>query len=144
MIEADPDNVDMQQDFWSDFAIGFILDYRKFLVPYLEQVINIAWRIRGGVSVVGKDYFFYLIRFEFEEEDLDHMYAEGPWAMDGAFLVLEKWRPNLALNRLQLNYVSIWVQLHGLPLEYQYPKIAKRMGHMIGLFKRVDWEDRIP
>lgn len=89
MIEADPDSVDMQRDFWSHFAIGFILDYRKFLVPYLQQVINTAWRIRGEVSVVGRDYIFYLIRFELEEY-LDHMCAEGPWAMDGAFLVLEK------------------------------------------------------
>ena len=40
-------------------------------------------------------------------EDLNHTCNEGPWAIDGAFFVLEKWRPNLVLNRLlQLNYVS--------------------------------------
>lgn len=66
------------------------------------------------------------------------MCAEGPWSVDGAFLGLEKWRPNLAFNRLHLNYASIWVQLHGLLLEYQYPEIAERMGQMIGLFEKVD------
>ena len=34
--------------------------------------------------------------------------------------------------------------MHGLPLEYQYPKLAERMGQLIGLFKRVDWEDYMP
>lgn len=50
----------------------------------------------------------------------------------------------MVLNRLQLNYVSIWVRLHSLPLEYQYPELAKQMGHLIGFAERVDWEDRIP
>ena len=72
------------------------------------------------------------------------MCTEGPWAVDEAFLVLEKWRSNLVLNILQLNYVSIWVQLHGLTLEYQCLELAKRMAHMMGIFERVDWEDRIP
>ena len=68
------------------------------------------------------------------------MCAEGPWALP----VLEKWRPNLVLNKLHLNYVSIWVQLHGLPLEYQYPKLAKQMGHLIGYVEKFDWKDCIP
>nr|POE58039.1 hypothetical protein CFP56_76532 [Quercus suber] len=29
-------------------------------------------------------------------EDLEHMCSEGPWSIDGAFLVLEKWWPNLS------------------------------------------------
>lgn len=42
-LEADPENVDMQQEFWSHCAFGFILDYRKFLISYLQQLINSAW-----------------------------------------------------------------------------------------------------
>ena len=64
--------------------------------------------------------------------------------MDGAFLVLDEWRPNLVLNKLQLNFVSLWVQLHGLPLKYQYPELAKYMGNILGIFEKVDWEDQIP
>lgn len=48
------------------------------------------------------------------------------------------------LNKLQLNFVSLWLQLHGLPLEYQYPELAERMGQLISIFERVDWEDRMP
>ena len=61
-----------------------------------------------------------------------------------SFLVLDKWRPNLVLNRLQLNFVSLWVQLHGLPLEYQHLELAERMGKIMGIFVEVDWEDQIP
>jgi len=64
--------------------------------------------------------------------------------VDGVLFVLEKWRPNLVIEWLQLNFVSIWVQLHGLPLECQYPDLVERMGQTMGMFEQVDWEDRIP
>ena len=95
------------------------------------------------VSVIGHDSFFYLIHFEVLE-DLNHFCSERPWVVDGAFLILEKWRPNLVLNRLQLNFVSLWVQLHGLPLKYQHPELAECMGKIMGIFVKADWEDQIP
>ena len=98
LLEAGFENVDMQQDFWSHYVISFILDYRKFLILYPQQLINNAWQIRGVVTVLGRDSFFYLIHFE-HVEDLKHICAEGTWAVDGAFLILEKWGPNLVLNR---------------------------------------------
>lgn len=143
VLEPDPEEITIQRYFWSSCAIGFILDYIKFSVSHLQHIINAAWRIRGAVSIVGRDSHFHLLHFEYIEH-LNHTCNEGPWAVDGALFVLEKWQPNLVLNRLQLNYVSLWVQLHGLHLEYQYPKLAKRIGQLMGIFERADWEDRMP
>ena len=64
--------------------------------------------------------------------------------MEGGLLILERRRANLVIKGLQLNYVSLWVQLHGLPLEYQYPKLAIQMGHMLGVYERIDWDAHIP
>ena len=69
--------------------MGFVLGYRKFLVAYLQHLIHFAWRLQGEFTVVGRDSFFYLIHFDCME-DLEHMCLEGPWSIDGAFLVLEK------------------------------------------------------
>nr|POF00652.1 hypothetical protein CFP56_26220 [Quercus suber] len=74
----------MQRLFWGQCALGFVLDYRKFSVAYLQHLIR-SWRLRGEVTVVGRDSFFYLIHFE-SLEDLEHMCSEGPWSIDGAFL----------------------------------------------------------
>ena len=98
VLEAGFENIDMQRDFWSPCVISFILDYRKFSISYSQQLINNAWQIRGVVTVLGRDSFFYLIHFE-HVEDLKHICAEGTWVVDGAFLILEKWGPNLVLNR---------------------------------------------
>ena len=86
VLESDHENVDMQCEFWSYCAFGFILDYRKFSIAYLQQLINSAWRIRGVATVVGRDSFFYLIHFD-QIADLEDICAEGPWAVDGALLI---------------------------------------------------------
>ena len=99
----------------------------NFSVAYLQHLICSAWCLQGTIIVVGRDSLFYMIHFD-DVEDLEHMCSEGPWFVDGALLVLEKWRPNLVMSKLHLNFVSIWVQLHGLPLEYQDPELADRMG----------------
>ena len=143
LLEADTEELSMQREFWGHCAIGFILDYRRFSVSHLQHLISSAWRIRGDVKVVGRDSSFYILHFEYLE-DLNHMCSEGPWSVDGALLILEKWRPNLVISNLQVNYIAIWVQFHGLPVEYQYPKLAERMGQCIGVFERLDWEDRLP
>lgn len=137
LLEADPYSVHMQRLFWSQCAMGFVLGYRKFSVGYLQHLIRSAWRLQGTVTFVGRDSLFYMIHFD-NVEDLE------PWSVDGALLVLEKWRPNLVMNKLHLNIVSIWVQLHGLPLEYQDPELAERMGQMIGAFEKIDWDERLP
>ena len=142
LLEADPESIHMQRLFWSQCTLGFVLDYRKFSIAYLQHLIRSAWHLRGAMTVMGRDSFYYVIHFE-SMEDLKYMCSEGPWSLDGVLLVLEKWRPNLVISKLHLNFVSIWVQLHGLPLEYQYPELAERMGHMIGSFEKIDWEDRL-
>lgn len=99
LLEADTEELTNQCEFWGHCAIGFILDYRRFSVSHLQHLISVAWRIRGAVNIVGRDSSFYILHFEFLE-DLNHMCSEGPWSVDGALLILEKWRPNLVVSNL--------------------------------------------
>ena len=73
---------------------------------------------------MGRESYFYIVHFE-HTKDLNHICNEGPWSVEVALFVLEKWRPNLVINKLQLNYISVWVQLNGLPLKYQYLELSK-------------------
>lgn len=49
----------------------------------LQHLINSAWIIRGLVSIVGRESYFYIFHFKFLE-DLMHICIEEPWAVDGA------------------------------------------------------------
>nr|POF20391.1 hypothetical protein CFP56_39673 [Quercus suber] len=87
IVETDPEDIVVQQGFGEFCAIGFILEYRKFSVHHLQHIINNAWQIRGEVSVVGRDSYFYIFHFEFIK-DLHHICNEGPYAVDGALLMM--------------------------------------------------------
>jgi hypothetical protein len=143
VLRANPTDVIIQREYWSNCAIAYLLDYRKFSVRHLQHIIDTAWRVRGNVTMVGRDSYYYILHFDVPD-DLVYICDEGPWAVEGALLILERWRANLVLHGLQLNFVSLWVQLYGLPLEYQYPDLAIQMGHMLGVFERIDWDAHIP
>ena len=117
IVEANLEELANQREFWNSCAIGFILDYRKFSISHLQHILNAAWRLRGSVTIVGRDFYFYLLHFDLIE-DLNDVCNDSPWAVDGALFVMERWRSNLVHERLQLNFVSLWGQIHGLPLEY--------------------------
>ena len=89
VVVADPSELSNWKDFWSNFAIGFILDYIKFSGGHLQHIINATWRIRGSISIVGRDSYFYLLYFD-HLDDLNHICNERPWSIDGALFVLEK------------------------------------------------------
>ena len=77
VIEPNHKEVTIQRDFWGLCAIGFILNYMKFFLNHLQQIINAAWRIRGNVMIIGRDSYFYILRFE-HVNDLNHICLEGP------------------------------------------------------------------
>lgn len=106
IVEPPISEVETQCDFWHMSTIGFILDYWKFSVHHLLHLITAAWCLCGLVIVVGYESYFYLILFEILE-DLLHICYEGPWVVDGALFVLERCRPILVINRLQLNFISV-------------------------------------
>ena len=106
VLEADLEELSNQRDFWISYTIGFILDYHRFSVSHLQHIISIAWRIQGAVHVVGRDSSFYLIHFE-SMDDLNHVCEEGLWSVDGALFILEKWRLNLVISKLQVNFISV-------------------------------------
>uniref|UniRef100_A0A7N2M0G4 DUF4283 domain-containing protein n=1 Tax=Quercus lobata TaxID=97700 RepID=A0A7N2M0G4_QUELO len=115
VIEADPANITIQREFWSKCAIGFI------------------WTTGSSLSVISNTSL--MLHGELEVR---------PMGSGWCSVCTKKWRPNLVLEILQLNFVSLWVYLHGLTLEYQYPELAERMGHLMGTCEQVDWEDRMP
>lgn len=55
IIHADPLELEHQRQFRYQFALGFFLDYRRFIVHHLQQTLNIAWRLRDRVIVVGRE-----------------------------------------------------------------------------------------
>ncbi|XWS53970.1 hypothetical protein CRYUN_Cryun10bG0046700 [Craigia yunnanensis] len=109
----------------------------------MQRLVNKAWRLREGISVVGRDDNNYIFHFN-NSNDHRFMLLNGPWSIDGALLIFELWQPNIQLRFYTINNTLIWEQLWGLPLEYQQPKFVHRIAQSIREVSLVDWDSVIP
>lgn len=58
---------------------------------------------------LGNDYF--IVKFLNEENMLTAL-QKGPWFINGAFLSVKKWHPNLMSLEANENVSAIWICLH--------------------------------
>lgn len=64
IIHAVPMEIEHQRQFWYHCALGFILDYRRFIVHHLQQTLNSAWRLKDQVTMVGREAYFYVLHLK--------------------------------------------------------------------------------
>ncbi|KAF7832321.1 Pyruvate carboxyltransferase [Senna tora] len=143
IMQVHPQTIEENRDYWAHCLIGELIDVRQFLVRRLQHALNHAWRLQGRVTVVGREDNTYVIHFE-RMEDLYYIHAEDPWSIHGALFHLINWRPNLVLTNLAITEVPLWIQIWGLPLEYQIPQVARKLAQIAGDIMEVDWAPVTP
>ncbi len=77
IIRANPKDLSIQREYWNMCAIAFLLDYQKFSINHLQHLIYVAWHIRGQVTVIGRDLYYFILHFDVLD-DLLHICGEGP------------------------------------------------------------------
>ncbi|KAF7810428.1 reverse transcriptase [Senna tora] len=112
------------------------------LEPSFVQANRVFWE-KCVVRVVGRVKRYYVLHFGMEE-DRQQILNEGPWAMQGGLLTMFPWEPNLVLSNLLVTEVAIWVQLWNLPLEYQTPLMAEKIGSLMREVREIDWAPTFP
>ncbi|KAF7802375.1 ribonuclease H [Senna tora] len=143
VVSLEPEFVQSNRTFWEKCLIGLLIDSRKFKVSRMQSIIDNFWYLRGPARVVGRVKRYYVIHFEVDE-DRQHILNEGPWAMQGGLLSMFLWEPNLSLSTLLVTEVAVWVQLWHLPLEYQTPLMAEKIGALMGEVREINWAPTFP
>uniref|UniRef100_A0A7N2R8K9 CCHC-type domain-containing protein n=1 Tax=Quercus lobata TaxID=97700 RepID=A0A7N2R8K9_QUELO len=143
VIQLDRESLEHNRVFWRQCIVGFLLDRRCFSVRRMQSILAAAWRLRGGIRIVGRQGNFYIIHCEYPS-DQEYILQEGPWSVDGTLLVVERWTPNLTLSQTHLTSATLWVQIHNLPLEYHDIELAHFIGNLLGEFVSIDWQPTFP
>ncbi|OMO88436.1 hypothetical protein COLO4_20258 [Corchorus olitorius] len=123
--------------------IGFLQDVRRFSTEFVQSQINRAWELRGVETVLGRDEDRFLIHFTLEIDRRVGILG-NPWNIQGAVFVLQPWVANIPLSEVRLLRMECWLQLWGLPFEYQQPFIAADMARSAGEVIGVDWVNKKP
>ncbi|KAI8008579.1 hypothetical protein LOK49_LG07G03196 [Camellia lanceoleosa] len=97
----------------------------------------------GGVDVVGRNGNYDIFRCAYEET-MHRVVAQGPYAVQGAFLIVDYWQTNLILDRMRVVRFAVWVRLHGLPLECLSMEAGFQLGQAIREVLQMDYDEGTP
>ncbi|OMO89546.1 hypothetical protein COLO4_19700 [Corchorus olitorius] len=142
-IRVEPKDLMEAREEASKCIVGFLLDIRKFSTENVQRWLNQAWQPVGEVTVIGRDDDRYLIYIA-SEVDRKAALEQTPWAFQGALFATRKWNPNVPLGDMVLDRVELWLQIWGLPFEYQNRRVAEKLAHTAGEIIKIDWRNRRP
>lgn len=88
MIPFNTEELQSSRVVWSQYLVGGLFDIRRFSICFMQNLVNRVWKLRGMVTVVGREDNVYLFLFN-NEIDLILTWQQGPWSFEGALMALE-------------------------------------------------------
>lgn len=107
--------------------------------PFIDQFMSL-WRGREGVSIRALGGARFMARFVGRRDMSRVLEAEKPWLFqDDLVLVVDGARHGCWTDSLHL--VTMWVQMHNVPLLNMTEAVARAIGGLVGNVVRVDMDD---
>lgn len=83
----------------------------------VKEILNKAWGIYPGFHMSDLDKNMYLFSFSDETHVKDVM-LKSLWYIMNYLLSLQFWLAEVSPYELDFNFISFWIQIHNLPLEF--------------------------
>ncbi|XP_009140527.1 uncharacterized protein At4g02000-like [Brassica rapa] len=98
------------------------------------------WGLPGLISgrIVDRRKFQFVFP---TEEMLLSVINRGPWAFNERMLIISRWVPGM--DDADLNYIPLWVQIRGIPLEYLTEQVIHNIGDRMGEVMTVDFNPSV-
>ncbi|KAI8012263.1 hypothetical protein LOK49_LG06G02419 [Camellia lanceoleosa] len=142
-MELDDSTWQLEQHELARCLIGFVTDVRRFGSYLMQMHVNELWHLEGSVHVYGRSKNHFVFLFE-QVGDMHRSVDNGPYAIQGALLIIDYWKPDLILDRLLFDKMMVWVQLYGLPLECFTEEAGVHLGRAVGDVVKVDIDSLMP
>ncbi|XP_021844915.2 uncharacterized protein [Spinacia oleracea] len=105
---------------------------------YLEARVRAMWRITGSLEVIDIGKQVYLFKFT-QTDDYERALFGGPWFIMGHYLMISTWKPNFRPSVNEFDFMSVWVRIEELPVEYYDKDALYEISKVIGKPIRVDY-----
>lgn len=95
-------------------------------------MFNLIWRSVNGFKVcnVGD----HIIMFVFNNEEKVENFFEGePWSFDKHLEMIQRYDNSIPIRYLVFNQVSIWVQVHDIPIRYLNCEVVEDLCEVVGV-----------
>lgn len=117
--------------------LGRFLSDKPIRSHIMKDRLSGIWRPGRGVSI--KEVEPGLFRFQFfHKVDLLRILNGGPWSFDNYMLVLTSMQIGDVPSEIPLNHITMWVQVHDLPIGFMSQIVAQHLGNFIGQYVEYD------
>ena len=104
----------------------------------LHTKINTMWSLNGRFQLIDLGQSCYILH-NVSESHKEAILTEGPWVIQGHYLVVRKWFPNFRPSVDRISSTIVWVRVPELPIEYYAPDIIYSIAASMGEPIKVDY-----
>ncbi|CAN7062939.1 unnamed protein product, partial [Brassica oleracea var. botrytis] len=117
-----------------DDVVDLPLDLNiRAMMSALPRLWGVANEVVGRVLENNKVQFLFKT-----EESLLSVLRRGPWSFNEWMVSLQRWFPNQTAE--DLNYMTFWVQVRGIPHQYLTQRMVIHIGHELGDYIETDFQ----
>ena len=117
--------------------LGRFLTEKNINFLAMKNTLASVWEPGKGIIITYVGVGRYLFQF-FHAIDMNYVLDNEPWTFNQHILLLRRLGETDDVERVPLNQISIWVQLHNLPVGFHSVKILQNIGNYIGTFLVAD------
>ncbi|KAL6520485.1 hypothetical protein OROHE_017073 [Orobanche hederae] len=121
--------------------VGMVLTDRRLNLVVFKHRMASLWRPGRGMKIIELEEGLILFRF-YHINDLRWVMDNEPWTFDNNLLLLHELKEGEIPTTVSLHQVSIWVQFHGLPVEFFTETVGAALGNFVGQFLSYDSKNR--
>ncbi|GAA0149154.1 hypothetical protein LIER_08402 [Lithospermum erythrorhizon] len=114
--------------------LGVFADAEFFIADRVHEYVNTHWFLRGLVHIEHRGNIYMFI---FNNKDI--VGINGPYNVNGALLLLTNWTPNMTLQNFNITHTNLWMQLHGILVEYFHQENILNLARTAGEIIAADW-----
>ncbi|KAK1383567.1 CCHC-type domain-containing protein [Heracleum sosnowskyi] len=149
IIECDEDEIETIGDQLILCLVGKLLTSNPFSVEAMKNTMKVAWRVANGMVVREIENKLFIFQF-FSMSDKVKVLEDGPWAFDGAPLLLKEVEEGAQPSEIVFDTISnpkqslrLWVKAEDVPPNERTKSMAKSMAENMGTFVEFDETDPI-
>lgn len=117
--------------------VGRFLADKPVRTHIMRARLSGVWRPGKGVTIQEIEPGLFLFQF-YHKLDYQRILNGGPWSFDNYMLVLSPLPVGVRPDMVQLNRLSIWVQIYGLPAGFMTQLVGETLGNFVGEFLEYD------
>ncbi|KAJ9539067.1 hypothetical protein OSB04_031800 [Centaurea solstitialis] len=122
--------IQKQASEWALTLAGYFIGKRPAF-PFVQYHARRMWKKYGLTDVILNDQGYFFFKFN-SNQGLNFVFENGPWLFNGMPIFIQKWQPGLCFDKPELNFVPLWVNIYGLPLDVWDYEIISRIASVVG------------